>query len=60
VSCLAWFGAGFDAAGLVVAGGVELEVAEQFAVEGDDADVAVGYEDENAGVVVGPADADVV
>ncbi len=60
VSCWAGFGAGFDAAGLVVAGGVEFEVAQQLSVAGDDADVAVDDEDEHAGAVVLVAESDVV
>ena len=60
--CHVWrgLGAGFRAAGLVVAGWIQCEVAQQFAVDGDDADVAVGDEDQYAGVVVRPAGADVV
>jgi len=43
-------GSGWSAAGLVVAGGVEGEVAEEFAGVGvDDADVAVGDEHHDAG-----------
>jgi hypothetical protein len=45
---------------LVVAGGVEGEFAEEFTVGGDDADVKVGGEDQDAGSGVGAADADVV
>ena len=49
------------AGGLVVAGGVEGEVAEQFAGGGvDDADVEVLDEQDDVGSGVGPADADVV
>jgi hypothetical protein len=46
--------------GLVVAAGVELEVAEEFAVLGDDADVSVQGEDEDSGAGVWSVDADVV
>ena len=47
--------------GLVVAVGVEGELAEEFAGGGvDDADVEVGDEDDDVGSGVGPADADVV
>ena len=60
VSCWVGLWAGFDAAGLVVAGGVEFELAEECAVLGDDADVEVGGEDEHVGAVVRVADADVV
>ncbi len=43
--------------GLVVAFGVEGEVAEEFAVSGDDADVAVGDEhDDFASAVAGAHD----
>ena len=53
--------AGFGAAGLVVAGGVEGELAEEFASGGvDDADVKVGDEQDDGGAVVAFADADVV
>src|SRR5580700_797780 len=46
--------------GLVVAGGVDGQVAEKFAGGGvDDADVQVADEQEDAGSGVGPADADV-
>jgi len=47
-------------AGLVVAGGVEGEVSELFAVGCDDSDVEVGDEDEHALSAVCSADADVV
>ena len=54
-------GSGWPAGGLVVAGGVEGEVAEQFAGGGvDDADVEVVDEHDDVGPGVGPADADVV
>jgi hypothetical protein len=52
--------AGFDAAGLVVAGGVEGEFAEQLSVVGDDADVQVVDQQQDAAAGVGLADADVV
>ncbi len=47
---------------LVVAGGVEGEVAEEFAgvVVDDDGDVAVGDEHHDRGVCVSASDADVV
>jgi hypothetical protein len=45
---------------LVVAAGVEGELAEEFAVGGDDPDVKVGGQDEDAGSGVAAADADVV
>jgi hypothetical protein len=45
---------------LVVAGGVEGEVAEEFAVLGDDSDVEVGGEDQDRGSGVVSADSDVV
>jgi hypothetical protein len=52
---------GWAAGGLVVAGGVEGEFAEEFAGGGvDDADVEVVGEDEDVGSGVGSADADVV
>src|SRR5580700_4001542 len=52
---------GWLAGGLVVAGGVEGELAEEFAGGGaDDADVQVLDEQEDVGSGVGPADADVV
>jgi hypothetical protein len=55
------WGAGWSAGGLVVAGGVEGEVAEEFAGGGvDDADVEVGDEEGDGGSGVGHADADVV
>ena len=54
------WGLGF-AGGLVVAGGVDGEVAEEFAGGGvDDADVEVVDEDDDVGSGVGSADADVV
>jgi hypothetical protein len=43
---------------LVVAGGVDGEFAEEFAVVGDDADVVVGDAEQDAGAGVGAADAD--
>ena len=53
----AWWAAG----GLVVAVGVEGELAEELAGGGvDDADVQVLDEEQDAGSGVGPADADVV
>ena len=49
------------AGGLVVAGGVEGEVAEELAGGGvDDADVEVGDEHDDGGSGVGSSDADVV
>jgi hypothetical protein len=60
VSCLAGLGAWSDAAGLVVAGGVEGEFAEQLSVVGDDADVQVVDQQQDAAAGVGLADADVV
>ena len=51
---------GIARAWLVVAGGVEGEVAELFAVGGDDSDVEVADEDEYSLSAVGSADADVV
>jgi hypothetical protein len=46
---------------LIVAGGVENQIAEQFAGGGfDDSDVEVVDEDQDAGSGVGSADADVV
>ena len=45
---------------LVVAGGVEGEVSEFFAVVGDDSDVEVADEDEYSSTVMCSADADVV
>ena len=46
---------------LVVAGGVECEVAEEFACLGvDDSDVSVGDEESDLGAGVWAADADVV
>ena len=54
-------GSGWAAGGLVVAGGVEGEFAEEFAGGGvDDADVQVLHEEQDAGSGVGSADADVV
>jgi hypothetical protein len=56
-----WGGAGWPAGGLVVAGGVDGELAEEFAGGGvDDADVQVLDEQQDVGSGVGPADADVV
>ena len=56
----AWASAG-DSAGLVVPGGVDGEVADEFAGGGvDDSDVQVVDEHKNAGSGVGSADADVV
>jgi hypothetical protein len=59
-----WFsgwGAGGLVGGLVVAGGVEGEVAEEFAGGGvDDADVEVGDEEDDGGSGVGSSEADVV
>src|SRR5690349_6034355 len=56
----AWGAAGF-AGGLVVAGGVEDQFAEEFAGGGvDDADVQVVGEQQDVGSGVGSADADVV
>ena len=53
--------AGWSAGGLVVAGGVEDEFAEEFAGGGvDDADVQVLDEEQDVGSGVGSADADVV
>jgi hypothetical protein len=60
VSCLAGLGAWSDAAGLVVAGGVQGEFAEQVSVVGDDADVSLVDEQEHLAAGVGLADADVV
>jgi hypothetical protein len=52
---------GWPAGGLVVAGGVEGELAEEFAGGGvDDADVEVLDEQGDVGSGVGPAGADVV
>jgi hypothetical protein len=57
---LLWF-SGWLASGLVVAGGVEGEVAEEFAGGGvDDADVGVGDEEDDGGWGVGSSEADVV
>ena len=58
----AWSAASFwFAGGLVVAGGVEGQFAEELAGGGvDDADVQVADEQQDAGSGVGPADADVV
>ena len=59
-SFFAWLGPG-GAGGLVVAGGVEGELAEEFAGGGvDDADVEVVDEQDDAGSGVGSSDADVV
>ena len=44
---------------MVVAGGVDGELAEEFAVGGDDAYVLIGDEEQDGGAGVGPADADV-
>ena len=60
VSCWVGLWAGFDAAGLVVAGGVEDELAQELAVAGDDADVEVGDQDDDGSAVVRGAGADVV
>ena len=55
-----WFW-GWSAGGLVVAGGVEGELAEEFAGGGvDDPDVEVLDEDQDVGSGVGSPDADVV
>jgi hypothetical protein len=58
----AWSAASFGfAGGLVVAGGVEGQFAEELAGGGvDDADVQVADEQQDGGSGVGPADADVV
>ena len=54
-------GPGWPAGGLVVAGGIHCELAEEFAGGGvDDADVEVLDEQQDVGSGVGPADADVV
>ena len=54
-------GSGWPSCGLIVAGGVEGELAEEFAGGGvDDADVEVLDEQDDVGSGVGPADADVV
>ena len=45
---------------MVVAGGVEGELAEEFSVWGDDPDVAVGDEHEDCASVVAGSHADVV
>ena len=51
----------FCLSGLVVAGGVEDELTEEFAGVGvDDADVAVEGQQDDVGAAVGPSDADVV
>jgi hypothetical protein len=67
VSCSAgWSGCAFrgswrPSGGLVVAGGVEGEVAEELTGGGvDDADVQVLDQEKDAGSGVGPSDADVV
>src|SRR5258706_15489138 len=53
--------AGWLSGGLVVLGGVEGEVAEEFAGGGvDDADVQVVHEEDDGGSGVGSSDADVV
>ncbi len=55
------WGSGWPAGGLVVAGGVEGQIAEQFAGGGvDDADVQVLDEQQDVGSGVGSAGADVV
>ena len=55
------FGAGWDAAGLVVPGGVECEFADEFCGGGVvDSDVEVLDEHQDAGAGVGSADSDVV
>ena len=51
---------GIPRAGLVVAGWVEGEVSELFAVGGDDSDVEVADEDEYSSTAVSSADPDVV
>jgi hypothetical protein len=54
-------GSGWASGGLVVAVGVEGELAEQFAGGGvDDPDVEVADEEQDVGSGVGPAGADVV
>jgi hypothetical protein len=45
---------------LVVLGRVELELSEEFAVVGEDPDVAIVDQDEDVGAGVAAADADVV
>ena len=45
---------------LVVAGGVEGELSEEFAVLGEDADIEVGDEEQDPGSGVASADSDVV
>ena len=58
--CSGWW-PGWASGGLVAAGGVEFEFAEQFAGGGvDDADVQVLDEQQDVGPGIGPADADVV
>src|SRR4029450_1451612 len=52
-------GGSLGLAGLVAAVGVDGEVVEGCAVVGDDADVPVGDEEQDAGAGVGAADADV-
>ena len=49
-----------DAAGLVVPGGVQGQLAEEGAVVGEDPDVLVGDEEVDEFAAVGSADADVV
>src|SRR5687768_18364279 len=54
-------GSGWSSGGLVVAGGVDGELAEELAGGGvDDADVQVLDEQQDVGSGVGPTDADVV
>jgi hypothetical protein len=54
-------GSGWAAGGLVVAGGVEGQVAEELAGAGvDDADVQVLHQHDDVGSGVGPAYSDVV
>jgi hypothetical protein len=48
-----------SSAGLVVLGGVDGEAAEELAVVGDDPDVEVGDEEQDAGAGVGATEADV-
>jgi hypothetical protein len=49
-----------DPARLVIAGGVEGQLADQGAVVGEDADVVVGDEEVDGFAAVSPAEADVV